>query len=203
MATLRFPLAAGWGVLCSLAIFSILWHFVSQPIDIDPRVEPLIIDFTPQITPIPPESKRTPKVEREPPTLEPGGPRIGRGDTTVGPPTMFTRPENVRVVDGGGFRLQGSDRDVLPLVRVEPDYPPRAVAQNIEGWVQVQFSVTSIGTVRDAVVVASEPGTMFDDAALKAVARWRYNPRIDGGVAVERVGLQTLFRFELAADGAR
>ena len=44
---------------------------------------------------------------------------------------------------------------------------------------RVQFSVTAVGTVRDAVVVASEPGTIFDDAALKAIARWRYNPRVE------------------------
>ena len=61
----------------------------------------------------------------------------------------------------------------------------------------MQFSVTAIGTVRDAVVVASEPGTVFDEAALKAIARWRYNPRVENGEAVERVGLQTIIRFEL------
>ncbi len=62
---------------------------------------------------------------------------------------------------------------------------------------QVRFSVTAAGTVRDAVIVASEPGTIFDEAALKAIARWRYNPRVVNGVAVERVGLQTIIRFEL------
>jgi TonB family protein len=46
-------------------------------------------------------------------------------------------------------------------------------------------------------VVSSEPGTTFDDAALKAIARWRYHPRIENGVAVERVGLQTVIRFQL------
>jgi protein TonB len=61
----------------------------------------------------------------------------------------------------------------------------------------VQFSVTAAGTVRDAAVVASEPGTLFDEAALKAIARWRYNPRVVDGMAVERVGLQTVIRFEL------
>ena len=62
---------------------------------------------------------------------------------------------------------------------------------------RVQFSVTSIGTVRDAVVVDSEPDVVFDQAALKAIARWRYNPRVENGEAVERVGLQTLIRFTI------
>jgi protein TonB len=75
--------------------------------------------------------------------------------------------------------------------------PARALATGVEGWVQVQFAITPTGAVRDAVVVASEPGTTFDDAALKAIARWRYNPRVDDGVAVERVGVETVIRFQL------
>jgi protein TonB len=91
----------------------------------------------------------------------------------------------------------GVDRDTLPLVRVNPTYPPRAEQNGVEGWVQVRFTVTAAGTIRDAVVVESEPGETFDAAALEAIARWRYNPRIENGEPVERVGLQTLFRFTL------
>jgi protein TonB len=93
--------------------------------------------------------------------------------------------------------LRGIDGEVIPIVRHPPEYTPRLLDSGTEGWVRVQFTVTSIGTVRDAVVVASEPGTSFDDAALKAIARWRYNPRVVNGEAVERVGLQTVIRFEL------
>ena len=53
------------------------------------------------------------------------------------------------------------------------------------------------GDIEQPVVVGADPQGIFEDAALKAIARWRYNPRIDGGVAVERVGLQTVIRFEL------
>jgi protein TonB len=91
----------------------------------------------------------------------------------------------------------GSDRDVIPLVRIAPDYPPRALSRGLEGWVQVQFTITATGTVKDPVVVNAEPKQIFDDAALKAIARWRYNPRVEGGVAVERVGVQTIIRFQL------
>jgi protein TonB len=41
------------------------------------------------------------------------------------------------------------------------------------------------------------PKNIFDDAALKAIARWRYNPKVENGVAVERVGVQTRIVFQL------
>ena len=91
----------------------------------------------------------------------------------------------------------GSDRDVIPLVRVNPDYPQRALQRELEGWVKVQFTITAAGTVKDAVVVDAEPKETFDDAALKAIARWRYNPKVENGTAVERVGVQTRIVFQL------
>jgi protein TonB len=100
-------------------------------------------------------------------------------------------------LDRGTRGTHGIDGDVVPIVRPNPEYPPREIIRGTEGWVRVQFSVTSIGTVRDARVVDSEPGTVFDEAALKAIARWRYNPRVENGETVERVGLQTIIRFEL------
>jgi protein TonB len=63
--------------------------------------------------------------------------------------------------------------------------------------VQVQFTITAAGTVKDAKVVDAEPKNIFDDAALRAIARWRYNPKVQEGVAVERVGVQTIIRFEI------
>jgi protein TonB len=98
---------------------------------------------------------------------------------------------------GRGLRPRGFDGDVITIVDVPPEYPQRAIEGNIEGWVQVRFSVTALGTVSDAVVVASEPGTVFDDAALAAIARWRYDPRVENGEAIERAGVQTIIRFTL------
>ena len=78
-------------------------------------------------------------------------------------------------------------------MRINPDYPPRALSRGLEGWVQVQFTITATGTVANAVVVNAEPKNIFDDAALKAIARWRYNPKVDGGVAVERSACKRSF----------
>jgi protein TonB len=91
----------------------------------------------------------------------------------------------------------GVDRDAMPIIRVDPVYPPSFEARGIEGWVRVQFNVTETGAVSDAIVVDSKPGDPFDEAALEAVARWRYHPRVVNGEATDRVGLQTLIRFTI------
>ena len=91
----------------------------------------------------------------------------------------------------------GSDRDTIPLVRVPPDYPARAVNRGIEGWVLVEFTITGTGSVKDAKVVDAKPATIFNDAALKAISRWRYNPKVENGQPVERRGVRTIIRFDL------
>jgi len=162
----------------------------------DRIVVPDVVLKRPRVdTPV--DTKRDPQPEREIPILQPGPQKLivdsFGGDVTRIP---YTRPK-IELRPGEGGPMSGVDTDVIPQIRVNPEYPLRAITGNIEGWVQVRFTVTAIGTVRDAVVVESEPGTVFDDAALKAIARWRYNPRVENGEAVERIGLQYVFRFEL------
>jgi protein TonB len=196
MLALRIPFAAVTGALFSLAVFFGLWQLVGVPFDAGDPVIAHEINFTRQIIETPTESTRDPQIERTPPPLVPRTPHPGGGLVSE-PPTEF-RPTAIPIIARPtGPSMTGIDRDPIPLVRVAPDYPPRAQASGTEGWVQVQFAITPTGSVRDAAVVASEPGTVFDDAALKAIARWRYNPRVDGGVAVERVGMQTVIRFQL------
>jgi len=198
MAPLRIPFALASGLMLALAGFFGLVQLIGAPLDVGDAVVAGRVIFTPQRQMTPPEIKRDPKIEREPPTLRPSGPRIAIDDfghdftTAVRPPvTKIGLPSN-----NGGFQM-GIDRDAIPLVRVNPTYPPREQARGIEGWVIVQFNVTAAGTVRDATVVDSEPKAVFDAAALEAIGRWRYNPRVDRGIAVERVGLQTMIRFAL------
>jgi protein TonB len=197
MLALRLPFAATSGGLVTLTVFTALWHFVNVPIDVGPPLPTATIDWKRQRVDTPVEVKRQDKTLRPPPPqiLEPpqtvGTPRIE-------PPTSFTKAtfEPVPVTRTGGAPLR-PDGDVMPVVRPSPEYPPSLIARGTEGWVQVRFAVTTIGTVRDAIVVDAEPRDVFDAAALKAIARWRYNPRVENGVAVERVGLETVIRFQL------
>jgi len=198
MHALRFPFAATVGLFIALALFSVLSGLVGRPIAIGKAVDTRRIDFTRKVVALPLQTKRQTKIVRQPPPVLPPGPRIGSTVDIGENPVSFQRTGFTVGIGGGGHPPPiGQDRDVLPIVRVPPDYPERQAALGVEGWVKVQFSITAIGTVRDAIVVDGEPKGAFDDAALKAIARWRYNPRVENGVAVERVGLQTVIRFQL------
>lgn len=104
---------------------------------------------------------------------------------------------------GGGFGASslaaggGVDRDAVPQVRIQPDYPIQARQRKIEGWVDVQFTVGADGSVRNPIVIGAEPKTLFDRAALQAVKGWKYNPKIEDGRPVERRDLKVRIRFQL------
>jgi protein TonB len=80
-----------------------------------------------------------------------------------------------------------SDSDSVPLVRVPPQYPIRAAERGIEGWVVLSFTITAIGTVENPTVIDAQPKRIFDRAAIRALKKWKYRPRIVDGVATSRV----------------
>ena len=62
------------------------------------------------------------------------------------------------------------------ISRASPRYPNRALNKNQEGWVEVNFSVNIKGEPININVKAAEPIGVFDDAALRAVKKWRFSP---------------------------
>ena len=80
----------------------------------------------------------------------------------------------------------------IPLVNIEPRYPRRARNRHIEGWVKIEFMITKEGLVKDAKVVDSKPGKIFNRAALKVIKRWKFKPKVVNGVAVEQRAIQKL-----------
>ncbi len=101
-------------------------------------------------------------------------------------------------VGGANIAIAASDSDVIPIVRVQPQYPLRAAERGTEGWVEVEFTISKLGTVKDAVVMNSYPSSVFDRVALKAIRRWKYNPKIEDGEPVERPGVKVRLRFDLS-----
>jgi len=95
------------------------------------------------------------------------------------------------------FGLSSTDGEYLPIVKVAPMYPARAQSQGIEGWVLVKFTVTEAGTVTDPVVLEAQPPGVFDEAAKKAVQKFKYKPRVQDGKPIAVPNVQHLIRFEL------
>jgi periplasmic protein TonB len=198
MHALRIPIAGLTGALLTSSMFWLLWSLVETSFETGDRAEAARIEFSRMRRDTEAVTKRDEKVERERPPPTPETPRLAFSAGGIENNVTQLAP----VVDARGAMSRmsmsaGSDRDVIPLVRINPDYPPRALSRGLEGWVQVQFTITATGTVKDPVVVNAEPKNFFDDAALKAIARWRYNPKVESGVAVERVGVQTRIVFNL------
>lgn len=97
-----------------------------------------------------------------------------------------------------GAGLQATDGEYLPIVKVAPQYPRRALNRGIEGYVIIQYTVTKQGTTKDAIVIEAKPTGMFDKAALSSAARYKYKPRVTNGVPVEVPGVRTKITFQLS-----
>ncbi|MGA8277818.1 MAG: energy transducer TonB [Rhodanobacteraceae bacterium] len=78
----------------------------------------------------------------------------------------------------------GETRDAQPIKAPAPQYPLSAVRNRQQGWVEVEFTVGVDGTVQNATVIDSRPAHVFDQAALSAVQRATYRPRLDNGKPV-------------------
>jgi TonB family protein len=77
------------------------------------------------------------------------------------------------VAPAGSAAADGSG-ELLPLIQVQPAYPPAAFARRVSGSVEVELTVDPKGEVASARVVSGQPPNVFDQAALAAVQRWRY-----------------------------
>ena len=95
---------------------------------------------------------------------------------------------------------QASLADALPIIKVAPLYPREAIAEGIEGHVLLEFAVTEKGDVRDPVVVEAKPPGTFDKAALAAVEKFKYKPKVVDGKAVEVEGVRNRIVFEITDD---
>lgn len=104
---------------------------------------------------------------------------------------------NIRMQGGMNLGAAPSDGDILPLVAVAPQYPDRAASRGIEGWVLVELTVTPEGTVTDPRVLSADPAGYFENAALRAVTRFRYKPKVVNGTPVPQPGVQYKFTFKL------
>jgi protein TonB len=136
---------------------------------------------------------KPPEVEEKPPempppdldTLDPNAPQVNLGRLS-----MNTNMD----IGGASFAVDG---EYLPIVRVEPLYPRRAQSRGLEGFCDMEFTVTKTGEVIDALATTCS-SSVFESASVKAVLKWKYKPRVVNGEPIDSSGVRTklTYRFE-------
>lgn len=102
-------------------------------------------------------------------------------------------------IDRQNFKIQVSDRDAQPLVRIPPIMPPRAEKS---GHCKVKFDVSPEGQPFNVEATYCSQ-SLFKRASIKSVQKWKYNPKIVDGRAVSRSGVESKITFKLADERGR
>ena len=134
---------------------------------------------------------KPPDVEDKPPevpppqmdSMDPNAPRVNLGRVSV----------NLSMEMGGtDFAVDG---EYLPIVRVEPMYPRRAQTRGIEGYCDMEFTVLKTGEVTNAVATECS-SSVFTNASIKAVLKWKYKPRVVNGEPIDSPGVRTRLTYQ-------
>ncbi len=142
-------------------------------------------DIQPEKPPKPPETPpEVPPQEMD--NIDPNAPTINVPPPSVSAETDIGGPGGMNIAEG----------DYLPIVRVAPVYPARALSRGLEGYVDLSFTVTTAGTVRDPVVLFST-SSLFERAATRAVLKFKYKPRVVDGVPVDVPNVKTRITFKI------
>ncbi|WP_221799107.1 energy transducer TonB [Oceanobacter mangrovi] len=145
--------------------------------------------------------EKPPVAQKEPPKPEMPKPEVAKANTEGFDVGGFDIGADLNV--DAGLSGGGGDGEYLPIVKVAPNYPRRAAQKGIEGYVVVEFTVTTLGTVTNPVVIEAAPPSIFDREALAAVKKFKYKPKIVNGKPVEVSGVRNIIRFELEKNSGR
>ena len=211
MRKLRIPVAAMVAVVVTFGLFLFMHKLISSGGGDRANMEAIAgIHFGPIEIPdeIATKSRRKPK--KPPPPKDPPPPpkmKISKVDQQVQNMPRLDMPNlDVPLVGGEGMFLgnfqqvdQNAEGDIIPVVVIRPMYPREAAVAGTEGWVEVEFTITEVGTVKNPRVIDANPARVFNREAIRAILKWKFKPRVVDGTAVERRATQ-IIDFSLHED---
>lgn len=156
--------------------------------------------------PKPQESVRKPEPPKRRPNKTAPAPLVGLDSGLAG--LNFGLPQFDANELDLGTGLLGEDRDVVmtddsvdvpprPLLQTPMQYPPRAKAQGITGYVILSLLIGPTGQVEKVKVLEAQPAGVFDDVAAAGVQGWKFEPASYQGENV-RVWATQKVRFDLS-----
>lgn len=109
----------------------------------------------------------------------------------------FSMGTGFSISGGTGNASSGGNNDVIPLIRIEPQYPRKAAMAAKEGWVQLNFDINETGNVYNVRIIKSNPRRLFNSSAKRALLQWKYKPKMVDGRPVGRKNLAVQIDFKL------
>ncbi len=94
------------------------------------------------------------------------------------PPPPPPKPQTPKRI-----RVGGQVESARLIFKPNPEYPPLAKMARIQGTVRLDAVISKDGTIQDLKVLSGHP--LLVKSALDAVQRWRYQPTLLNGEAVE------------------
>lgn len=199
------------GLIVGLLLFFLQKHLIGVDPDVRPEPTPEITlkrvsvsqpledkPYTPDEPPPPPET-----------AVRPADPVDINVNTEVPRPTFDTvSGEKPGIfVPGDGKPTDYSDRNrvgaldgtAVIIIAVAPQYPVQATRNNVEGFVELEFTILPDGTVDEVEIIRADPPGVFEQSARQAILRWKFQPRMVDGRPVPMRARQ-LFEFGLKQE---
>jgi protein TonB len=144
-----------------------------------------------------PEQPKAPEVPEQMPTS-----RVNTQQTQLSPMSQPALGLNAAIeglaISAPKFGDFGVNQQVMPLYRVEPRYPAKAIKRGLEGYVVMRFTIDPTGKPTEIEVIEANPKRVFEREAKRALLKWKYQPKTEGGKAVSQFGQTVKLEFKLA-----
>ncbi len=112
-------------------------------------------------------------------------------DSQIGTDTKILEGVKMPGLGGTGYGT-GNELSGMIKTAIAPMYPQKQLISKTEGWVKVLITVNQFGAVSDVKVLQAKPARDFNSAAIKAVRKWKFHPKLDGEQAVAFQVTQTI-----------
>jgi len=90
-----------------------------------------------------------------------------------------------------------SHQEFFSIHQQPPVYPQAALRRGSEGYVLLEFNVDESGFVREPRIIEMQGHPNFEEAALSAITKFRYLPRMIDGEPIMVTGVQIKITFEI------
>ena len=198
MVAIRIGISGALGILVTLSLVILMYKLIDSGVkELDEKEGIKIPDFLHVERETTTNAKKT--EVKKPDDPEPPPPDIPQDQIDIEVPDSAVNISApvVAVNPNAGLGNFARDSDFIPVYIPQPQYPRRATQRGIEGWVLVEFTITETGAVVNPIVIDADPPGIFNRSALRTIVKWKYKPRIVGGKAVPRSGVQHLITYEL------